>query len=251
MYPKHTSTVTGLPDWRAQALADAAASATDDLKQTSNASKMSQLTLRSRFAVNATPSTARPNTAPAHGGLLQSHSLRPPKLSTASVAEVSNAKCAQPRAHHTGAPPCLSLPQRPQKRHRKRPHDRVQVLLTPGLTHPTLPALLVCASRASVATYPSMFGSQANSMRPSPAGTIFDKPSTRTKKIVRKIGELPKQQGPGPFEPGIRLEACGTQHLSYRTTYPRSLLPKDERFAHIERFQKAVATPGPGAYNPC
>ena len=60
----------------------------------------------------------------------------------------------------------------------------------------------------------------------------------------------PPRKSPGPHEPGIRVPACGIQYSSVNTTYPRTGAPKDTRFGYVERFQRATATPGPGAYSP-
>ncbi|MDC0525554.1 hypothetical protein OAO87_01050 [bacterium] len=95
---------------------------------------------------------------------------------------------------------------------------------------------------------PSMFGSQANSKRLSPPGTVFALPLPPRGAIhfTSNLGRLPPSKGPGPFEPGMRQHACGVQPLSVNVTNPSPSLPKDTRFGYIERFQRKTATPGPG-----
>ena len=103
-----------------------------------------------------------------------------------------------------------------------------------------------------------MFGEQFNSMRSSPAGTIFALPPARTSargtpQLVpnwTKLGTIPPQKGPGPHEPGVRQGACGTQPLSVNLTSARISPANDSRFGYIERHMRATATPGPGSYNP-
>ena len=98
-----------------------------------------------------------------------------------------------------------------------------------------------------------MFGSQFNSMRPSPPGTVFAVVPKKGSKPGHTFSssKLAYSTMPGPYEPGTRINSCGVQHLSYFKTGARVRLSKDERFGYVERYQKAVKTPGPGSYNPC
>lgn len=105
-----------------------------------------------------------------------------------------------------------------------------------------------------------MFGTQANSMRPSPSGFRFSpqrrgalnkKPISIESLHSHSLRPTSSQQGgPGPNS-AVRVPACGVQRMSCNTTAPFAAGSKDSRFGYVERFQRATLTPGPGAYSPC
>jgi len=90
----------------------------------------------------------------------------------------------------------------------------------------------------------SSFGEQASSHHESPASVVlFGGPS--------RFAEFGKFSYRGP--PGPQFPAPSTFGLQPRSTYntaSRPVTSKEGRWATMERFQRATATPGPGTYNP-
>ena len=96
----------------------------------------------------------------------------------------------------------------------------------------------------------STFGEQPNSNRESPAGIVLHGGPSR----FDIPGERPARPGAWFGPPGPNLTASsafGLQPLSVMSTASRIPSFSEERWASIERFQRATATPGPGTYNPC
>ena len=103
-------------------------------------------------------------------------------------------------------------------------------------------------------TMPSMFGTQFNSKRQSPPGTVFgiggrrrgDAPSTRAAR--------PALSSLGAVSPGPKYklwDALGVQPLSINNSASSAFLgATEDRWSLVERTMRARSTPGPGTYSP-
>ena len=103
---------------------------------------------------------------------------------------------------------------------------------------------------------PSLFGSQFNSLRPSPPGYLFAAQMTKANKGSYRPPS--KHQALRTLAPGPKydtaLDSCGKQVKSQERTYPqcRSCHLTDDRWSWKARILKVTETPGPapGNYNP-
>ena len=103
----------------------------------------------------------------------------------------------------------------------------------------------------------SMFGTQVDSRRESPVGTVFANGPLRvssraaTPRNVAPISRRPDVfSSPGPLEYRL-VPSCGPQPLSSFLTASRvSLNQTEDRWKPMERLQRLNATPGPAAYFP-